>query len=60
MKRRIERIATADARSRRIGHFSFFRDAFEPTLWQRALEARRGFAAGATRPAAAIHRETAA
>jgi predicted alpha/beta hydrolase len=34
--RRVERIAPADVAVRRIGHFGFFRDAFETTLWARA------------------------
>ncbi len=34
--RRVERIAPADVAAKRIGHFGFFRDAFEPTLWARA------------------------
>lgn len=33
--RRIERIAPQDVQARRIGHFGFFRDQFEPTLWRR-------------------------
>ena len=50
---RVERVAPADVRARRIGHFGFFRDAFEPTLWQRALDVVRGFIAGAQRSAPA-------
>jgi predicted alpha/beta hydrolase len=57
--RRVERIAPADVRAPRIGHFGFFRDAFEPTLWRRALELLRDFAAGSQRPAPAISREAA-
>lgn len=34
--RRVERIAPADVAARRIGHFGFFRDAFEATLWAQA------------------------
>jgi predicted alpha/beta hydrolase len=34
--RRVERIAPADVAAKRIGHFGFFRDAFEHTLWTRA------------------------
>jgi predicted alpha/beta hydrolase len=41
--RRVERIAPADVAARRIGHFGFFRNAFEPTLWQRSLALLRGF-----------------
>ena len=33
--RRVERVAPADVAARRIGHFGFFRDAFESTLWAR-------------------------
>ncbi|MCE9658648.1 MAG: alpha/beta fold hydrolase [Burkholderiales bacterium] len=33
--RRVERIAPADVAARRIGHFGFFRDAFQATLWAR-------------------------
>ncbi|MBX3603891.1 MAG: alpha/beta fold hydrolase [Piscinibacter sp.] len=35
--RRVERIAPADVQARRIGHFGFFREQFQPTLWQRSL-----------------------
>jgi predicted alpha/beta hydrolase len=41
--RRIERIAPADVQARRIGHFGFFREQFEPTLWRRATELMHGF-----------------
>jgi predicted alpha/beta hydrolase len=41
--RRIERIAPADVGVPRIGHFGFFRDHFQPTLWQRALAHLQGF-----------------
>lgn len=36
--RRIERIAPRDVQARRIGHFGFFREQFEPTLWRRVKE----------------------
>ena len=36
--RRIECVAPADVAARRIGHFGFFRDAFESTLWARAVD----------------------
>jgi predicted alpha/beta hydrolase len=35
--RRLERVAPADAGAERIGHFGFFRERFEATLWPRAL-----------------------
>ena len=41
--RRLERIAPADVQARRIGHFGFFREQFQPTLWQRALALLQGF-----------------
>jgi predicted alpha/beta hydrolase len=41
--RRVERIAPADVQARRIGHFGFFRSAFEPTLWARSLALLRAF-----------------
>lgn len=34
--RRIERIAPADVQAKRIGHFGFFREQFQATLWRRA------------------------
>ncbi|WKB54654.1 alpha/beta hydrolase family protein [Eleftheria terrae] len=36
--RRIERITPQEAHARRIGHFGFFREQFEATLWRRASE----------------------
>ncbi|HOY36102.1 MAG TPA: alpha/beta hydrolase, partial [Piscinibacter sp.] len=33
--RRIERISPLDVQARRIGHFGFFREQFQSTLWQR-------------------------
>lgn len=36
--RRIERIAPQDVAVRRIGHFGFFREQFEGTLWRRVTE----------------------
>jgi predicted alpha/beta hydrolase len=41
--RRVERIAPVDVAAPRIGHFGFFRNAFEPTLWQRSLALLHGF-----------------
>ncbi len=35
--RRVERVSPADIAARRIGHFGFFRDGFESTLWVRAV-----------------------
>lgn len=40
---RLERVAPADAAVRRIGHFGFFRDQFESTLWPRSLALLQGF-----------------
>ena len=41
--RRIERIAPQDLAVRRIGHFGFFREQFEGTLWRRAIDLFHGF-----------------
>jgi len=41
--RRVERIAPADVQARRIGHFGFFRDQFQTSLWTRALALLQGF-----------------
>lgn len=41
--RRLERIAPADAAVHRIGHFGFFRNQFETTLWPRSLALLQGF-----------------
>ncbi len=41
--RRIERIAPADVQARRIGHFGFFRDQFQHSLWARTLMLLQGF-----------------
>ncbi len=41
--RRVERIAPDDVQARRIGHFGFFRPAFESTLWARSLALLRAF-----------------
>lgn len=41
--RRLERVAPAEAAVRRIGHFGFFRDKFESTLWPRSLALLQGF-----------------
>jgi predicted alpha/beta hydrolase len=49
--RRVERIAPADVQAPRIGHFGFFRDQFETTLWQRGLALLQGFAAPQETPA---------
>lgn len=35
--RSLERIAPQDVQARRIGHFGFFRDDFQATLWPRAV-----------------------
>ena len=41
--RRIERIAPADVQAKRIGHFGFFREQFQSTLWQRTAQLLHGF-----------------
>jgi predicted alpha/beta hydrolase len=41
--RRIERIAPADAQARRIGHFGFFREQFQSSLWARSVALLQGF-----------------
>lgn len=49
--RRIERIAPGEAQARRIGHFGFFREQFEATLWQRCATLLHGFRAPQESPA---------
>jgi len=41
--RRIERIAPADVSAKRIGHFGFFRDQFQSSLWARSVALLQGF-----------------
>ena len=41
--RRVERIAPQEVQVRRIGHFGFFRDQFQSTLWQRTASLLRSF-----------------
>ncbi len=41
--RRIERVAPADAQAQRIGHFGFFREQFQPSLWARSVALLHGF-----------------
>ena len=41
--RRIERIAPADVKADRIGHFGFFRDQFQSSLWARSVALLQGF-----------------
>jgi len=41
--RRIERIAPADVKAHRIGHFGFFRDQFQSSLWTRSVALLQGF-----------------
>jgi predicted alpha/beta hydrolase len=41
--RRIERVAPADAQVKRIGHFGFFRDQFQSSLWARSVALLQGF-----------------
>lgn len=41
--RRVERIAPADVKVNRIGHFGFFRDQFQSSLWARSVALLQGF-----------------
>ena len=41
--RRIERISPADVKAKRIGHFGFFRDQFQSSLWARSVALLQGF-----------------
>jgi predicted alpha/beta hydrolase len=41
--RRIERVSPADAKVKRIGHFGFFRDQFQSSLWARSVALLQGF-----------------
>ena len=41
--RRIERISPADVKAKRIGHFAFFRDQFQSSLWARSVALLQGF-----------------
>ncbi|WP_298829067.1 alpha/beta fold hydrolase [uncultured Piscinibacter sp.] len=41
--RRIERIAPHEVQARRIGHFGFFREQFQTTLWRRSAQLLQGF-----------------
>jgi len=41
--RRAERIAPADVAATRIGHFGFFRDQFQSSLWARTAALLQGF-----------------
>jgi predicted alpha/beta hydrolase len=41
--RRVERIAPADVQVKRIGHFGFFREQFQTSLWTRTLMLLQGF-----------------
>ena len=41
--RRVERIAPADVKAGRIGHFGFFRDQFRASLWARSVALLHGF-----------------
>jgi predicted alpha/beta hydrolase len=43
--RRVERIAPADVKAQRIGHFGFFRDQFQSSLWARSVALLQGFTA---------------
>jgi predicted alpha/beta hydrolase len=48
--RRIERIAPADVQAQRIGHFGFFRDQFQSSLWARTVALLQGFQVVQERP----------
>lgn len=41
--RRVVRIAPEEVQVRRIGHFGFFRDQFQSTLWQRTVSLLQSF-----------------
>jgi len=41
--RRVERIAPADVQAAHIGHFGFFRDQFQSSLWARSVALLHGF-----------------
>jgi predicted alpha/beta hydrolase len=41
--RRVERIAPADVKAKHIGHFGFFRDRFQSSLWARCVALLQGF-----------------
>jgi len=41
----VERIAPADVQARRIGHFGFFREQFDRSLWPRAVDSLQRLAA---------------
>lgn len=41
--RRVVRIAPQEVQARRIGHFGFFRDQFQSTLWQRTVSLLQSF-----------------
>jgi predicted alpha/beta hydrolase len=41
--RRVERVAPADVKAKRIGHFGFFREQFQSSLWARSVALLQGF-----------------
>ncbi|MEO8060039.1 MAG: alpha/beta fold hydrolase [Burkholderiales bacterium] len=41
--RRVERIAPGDVSAKRIGHFGFFREQFQSSLWARSVALLQGF-----------------
>ena len=41
--RRVERVAPADVKAARIGHFGFFREQFQSSLWARSVALLQGF-----------------
>ena len=46
-ERRVESITPGDVRARRIGHFGFFREQFQASLWPRAAAMLEGLGAAA-------------
>jgi len=41
--RRVERVAPVDVDVQRIGHFGFFREQFQSSLWARSVALLQGF-----------------
>ena len=46
-ERRVESITPGDVKARRIGHFGFFREQFQASLWPRAAAMLEGLGAAA-------------
>jgi predicted alpha/beta hydrolase len=49
--RRVERVAPSEANAMRIGHFGFFREQFQSSLWARSVALLQGFQAPQERTA---------